>query len=187
MKLDGKKIAILVVPKGTEEPEFAKPKEAVERAGAETVVVSFADGEAQTVNGDLNPGGIYRIDKTFDEVSAVDFDGIVIPGGTVGADRMRANDGAVRFIREFFEQGKPIGAICHGPWTLVEAGVLNGRTLTSFRSLKTDIENAHGRWVDEEVVTDQGLVTSRTPKDLEAFCSKIVEEFAEGRHASRIR
>ena len=185
MQLDGKKIAILVAPRGTEEPEFVKPKEAVEAAGGTVTVVSLEGGTARTVNGDLDPGGEYQIDKTVGEVSADEFDGLVIPGGTVGADKLRADADIVSFVRAFFEQSKPVGAICHGPWTLVEADVLSGRRLTSYASLQTDIRNAGGTWTDAEVVVDHGLVTSRNPNDLPAFCDKIVEEFAEGRHEAQ--
>ena len=181
-QLDGKRIAILISPKGTEEPEFVQPKKAVEDAGAAVTVVSTESGTAQTVNNDLEDGGSYAIDKTFGEVSASDFDGLVIPGGTVGADTLRASEDAVSFIRSFFEQKKPVGAICHAPWTLAEADVLRGRTVTSYHSIQTDLRNAGATWVDEEVVTDEGLVTSRNPDDLPAFCSKIVEEFCEGKH-----
>jgi protease I len=184
-QLNNRRIALLVAPRGTEEPEFVKPKQAIEEAGGTVTVVSFESGEAETVNHDLDPGGTYAIDATFDDVSADDFDGLVIPGGTVGADKLRAYDDAVAFVRAFFEQQKPVGAICHGPWTLAEADVLQGRTVTSYSSIQTDLRNAGATWVDEEVVTDQGLVTSRNPDDLPAFCAKIVEEFAEGKHEAQ--
>ena len=187
MQLDGKSIAILIAPRGTEEPEFVKPKEAVTEAGARVTVISLEPGTAQTVNNDLDPGGEYPVDRTVSEVSAEDFDALVIPGGSVGADKLRGDADTVAFVRAFFTQGKPVAAICHAPWTLVEAGVLEGRTLTSFPSVQTDIRNAGGRWVDQEVVVDQGLVTSRNPNDLPAFCDKIVEEFAEGRHQGQTR
>lgn len=186
-QLDGRRIALIVAPRGTEEPEFTEPKKAVEEAGGRVTVVSLEAGEAETVNSDLDPGGTYAIDATFGEVSANDFDGLVIPGGTVGADNLRASSDAVGFVRAFFEQKKPVGAICHGPWVLVEADVLGGRRLTSYASIQTDIRNAGGEWTDEEVVTDQGLVTSRSPDDLPAFCAKLVEEFAEGKHREQAR
>jgi len=180
-------IAILIAPRGTEEAEFTKPKQAVEDAGARVVVISTETGEARTVNNDLDEGGTYAIDKTFADVSADDFDGLVIPGGTVGADTLRANDKAVAFVRAFFEQAKPVGAICHAPWVLAEADVLQGRKVTSYASIQTDLRNAGANWVDKEVVTDQGLVTSRNPDDLPAFCDKIVEEFYEGKHELQAR
>ena len=185
--LKDRHIAILIAPRGTEEPEFTQPKKAVEEAGARVTVISFEAGEAETVNNDLDAGGTYAIDKTFVDVSASDFDGLVVPGGCVGADKLRGNKDAVAFVRAFFEQKKPVGVICHGPWTLVEADVLGGRRLTSYPTLQTDIRNAGGEWVDEEVVVDQGLVTSRNPDDLPAFCDKIVEEFAEGKHEAQAR
>ncbi len=183
--LDGKRIALLIAPRGTEEPEFARPKQTLEDAGATVTVVSTESGDAQTVNNDLDDGGTYAIDTTFADVSADDFDGLVIPGGTVGADTLRGDDDAVAFVRSFFEQMKPVGAICHAPWLLVEADVLQGRTLTSYPTLQTDIRNAGATWVDEEVVVDQGMVTSRNPDDLPAFCDKLVEEFCEGKHEAQ--
>ena len=186
-ELQGKKIAILLNPVGTEQAEFEESKKAVEDAGATVDVVGLQAGDAQTMNSDVNPGDTFTVEKTFSEVSAGEYDGLIVPGGTVGADNLRASDEAVSFVRSFFEQAKPVGAICHGPWTLVEADVVNDRTLTSYPSLQTDIRNAGGNWVDEEVVVDQGLVTSRNPDDLPAFCSKIVEEFAEGKHEDQRR
>ena len=184
-ELQGKKIAILLAPVGSEQAEFTEPKKAVEAEGATVDVVGIEKGEAQTMNSDVNPGETFTVEKTFSEVTADEYDGLVIPGGTVGADNLRAEQDAVNFIRSFFEQAKPVGVICHGPWTLVEADVVNGRTLTSYPTLQTDILNAGGNWVDEEVVVDQGLVTSRNPDDLPAFCAKVVEEIAEGKHAEQ--
>jgi protease I len=186
-ELQGKKVAILLAPVGTEQVEFTEPKKAVEAEGATVDVVGIQTGDAQTMNNDVNPGETFTVEKTFTEVSADEYDGLIVPGGTVGSDNLRADEDAVKFIHSFFEQAKPVGVICHGPWTLVEAGVVGGRTLTSYPTLQTDILNAGGNWIDEEVVTDQGLVTSRNPDDLPAFCSKVVEEIAEGKHAEQKR
>ena len=184
-ELQGRKVAILLAPVGTEQVEFVQPKKAVEDAGADVDVVGIQTGDAETMNGDVNPGETFTVEKAFSEVSAEDYDALIVPGGTVGADNLRGSDEAVSFVRAFFEQEKPVGVICHGPWTLVEADVVKGRTLTSYPTLQTDIRNAGGNWVDEEVVTDAGLVTSRNPDDLPAFCSKLVEEISEGKHAEQ--
>ena len=186
-ELQGRKVAILLAPVGSEQVEFTEPKKAAEDAGAEVDVVGIQIGEAQTMNSDVNPGETFTVEKTFSDVSPDDYDGLIVPGGTVGADNLRGSEEAVSFIRGFFEQEKPVAVICHGPWTLVEADVVRGRTLTSYPTLQTDIRNAGGEWVDQEVVTDQGLVTSRNPDDLPAFCSKLVEEIAEGKHAEQAK
>src|ERR687896_1425398 len=186
-ELQGRKVAILLAPVGSEQVECTEPKKAVEEVGASVDVVGVQTGEAQTMNSDVNPGETFNVEKTFSDVSPGDYDALIVPGGTVGSDNLRGSEEAVSFVRGFFEQEKPVGVICHGPWTLVEADVVRGRTLTSYPSLQTDIRNAGGEWVDEEVVTDQGLVTSRNPDDLPAFCSKLVEEIAEGKHAEQAR
>jgi protease I len=181
-ELQGKKIAFLAA-KGFEESELLEPWNAVKDAGAEVELVSLEEGEIVALNEqELKPGKSMKVDRTVEEARADDYDGLVLPGGVLNPDKLRMDENAVSFVRDFFEQGKPVGAICHGPWTLVEAGVVRGRTVTSFPSIQTDVRNAGGNWVDEEVHVDAGLVTSRKPHDLRAFCKKLVEEFAEGRH-----
>lgn len=178
--LQGKRIAFLATD-GVEQVELTEPWEAVEQAGAEPVLVSPKEGEIQGFE-HLDKGRTFSVDQTVSDASAEEYDGLVLPGGVANPDQLRMDEKAVAFVRSFVESGKPVGVICHGPWTLVEANVVRGRTLTSFPSVKTDLENAGASWVDKEVVVDNGLVSSRDPDDLPAFCKKIVEEFAEGRH-----
>ncbi|HEY7623304.1 MAG TPA: type 1 glutamine amidotransferase domain-containing protein [Solirubrobacteraceae bacterium] len=179
-KLDGKRIAFLATD-GVEQVELTEPMKAVKDEGAEVDVISLETGEFQGFD-HLDKGETFTADKAASDARADDYDGLVLPGGVANPDFLRADKDAVAFVRAFVEAKKPVGAICHGPWTLVEADVIKGRTLTSWPSLQTDIRNAGAEWVDEEVHVDQGLVTSRKPDDLPAFNAKIVEEFAEGRH-----
>ncbi|HET8986620.1 MAG TPA: type 1 glutamine amidotransferase domain-containing protein [Trueperaceae bacterium] len=181
--LTGKKVAFLVADRGTDYRELVEPLRAVQEAGAEGVILSTKAGTVETKRKDSLESGDIQVQHTFAEASSADYDAVVIPGGTVGADRLRTDADAVALVRRFVEEGKPVASICHGPWLLVEAGVLDGRRLTSYKSLKTDIINAGGEWIDEEVVVDRGLVTSRGPDDLPAFNRKLVEEIAEGVHA----
>ena len=176
-ELSGKRVAILAA-SGVEQVELTQPRQTAEDAGATTTLVSVDTGEIQAMNGDIQPAGKYRVDRRAADVSASDYDAVIMPGGTVNADRLRMDDDVLRFVKDVFAAGKPVGAICHAPWTLVEAGVVQGRTLTSFPSLRTDIRNAGGNPVDEEVATDGALITSRNPDDLPAFCAAIVKAFA---------
>jgi protease I len=180
-KLDGKRIAILATD-GVEEVELTRPRDAVTAEGARVDVVSLHDGELQAMNHDIEPASKIAIDLTVSRASASDYDALIMPGGTVNGDKLRVDPDVQGFVREIFRAGKPVGVICHGPWTLIDAGVVEGRTLTSYPSIRTDLRNAGAKVVDEEVVTDEGLVSSRNPGDLDAFCAKIVEEFAEGPH-----
>jgi protease I len=180
-KLEGKKIAILATD-GVEQVELTEPRKALEDEGAATELVSLEAGEIQGFN-HLDHADKLPVDKTLDEVSPDDYDGVLVPGGVANGDFLRADESAVSFVAGFAQAHKPIASICHGPWVLVEAGIVKGRTVTSWPSLQTDVRNAGGTWVDEEVHVDQGLVTSRKPDDIPAFSAKAVEEFAEGAHA----
>ena len=179
--LNGKKVAFLVANEGVEQVELTEPWKAVEKAGAEPVLIAPEKGQVQAFN-HLDKADTFQADLAVASADAGDYAGLVLPGGVANPDQLRMHDDAVAFTRAFFEQGKPVAAICHGPWTLVEADVVRGRTLTSFPSIKTDIRNAGGIWVDEEVHVDNGLVTSRKPDDIPAFNAKLIEEFAEGAH-----
>ena len=180
-KLHGKRIAFLVANEGVEQVELTEPWKAVEEQGGQPELISLEPGQVQGFN-HLDKADTFEVDKTVSEAEVSDYEGLVLPGGVANPDILRMSEDAVAFVRGFVEAGKPIGAICHGPWTLVEADVVRGRTLTSWPSIQTDIRNAGGEWVDEEVHVDAGLVTSRKPDDLPAFSDKIVEEFCEGRH-----
>jgi protease I len=182
-ELQGKKIAFLAAD-GVEEVELTEPWKAVEEAGGEPELLSIKSGDIQAFR-HFDKGGSYKVDKVVSEADPSDYDGLVLPGGVANPDFLRTDENAVEFVKAFFEEGKPVGVICHGPWTLVEAGVVKGRTITSWPSLRTDIENAGGKWVDREVVVDSGLVSSRKPDDLPAFNAKIIEAFSEGAHAER--
>jgi protease I len=180
-QLQDKRIAILVANEGVEEVELTSPRDALREAGAEVELLAPEGSEIQAFN-HLDRGDTFTPDKTVGEADPDDYDGLVLPGGVANPDQLRTDTDAVQFVRAFFEAGKPVGAICHGPWTLINADVVDGRTLTSWPSLQTDLRNAGAEWVDEEVHVDQGLVSSRKPDDLDAFNAKIVEEFAEGVH-----
>src|SRR3954469_9179557 len=180
-ELQGKTIAFLATD-GVEQVEYTEPRKALEAAGARVELVSLESGEIQAMNHDVEKGDTFPVDVVAAEADPERYDALVLPGGTTNPDHLRMDADAVRFAKAFFEAGKPVGAICHGPWMLVEADVVRGRTVTSWPSLQTDLRNAGAKWVDEEVVTDGGLVTSRKPDDLPAFNAKLVEEFCEGVH-----
>ena len=179
-ELQGKKVAFLATT-GVEQEELTEPWKAVEEAGGEPELVSLEAGEVQAYE-HLEKGDTFSVEVEIGDADASSYDGLVLPGGVANPDFLRQDEQAVAFVRDFFEAGKPVAAICHAPWTLIEAGVVAGRDLTSYPSLKTDLENAGANWQDEEVVVDAGLVTSRSPDDLPAFCAKVVEEIAEGVH-----
>jgi protease I len=180
-RLQGKKIAFLTANEGVEQVELVEPLKAVREAGAEAELLAPEAGEVQAFS-HLDKGDTFDVDRAVGEADASEYDGLVLPGGVANPDQLRTEPEALEFVRAFFAAGKPVGAICHAPWTLIDAGVAEGRTLTSWPSLETDLRNAGANWVDEEVHVDQGLVSSRKPDDLEAFNAKIVEEFAEGVH-----
>jgi protease I len=182
-KLDGKTVAFLATD-GVEQVELTEPWKTVEQEGGKPELVSIESGEIQGFN-HLDKGDTFSVDRTVQEASEGDYDGLVLPGGVANPDFLRGDEDAVSFVRSFFEAHKPIAAICHGPWTLVEADVVRDRKLTSWPTLRTDIRNAGGHWVDEEVVVDNGLVSSRKPDDLPAFCAKLAEEICEGRHEAQ--
>jgi protease I len=181
-KLQGKKVAVLATD-GFEQVELEKPVAALREAGAEVEVVAPHGGEIQGFK-HHDKGDKTRVDRELTQAQAGDYDALVLPGGVMNPDALRLEPKAIDFVRAFLEADKPIAAICHGPWTLIDAGGVEGRKMTSWPSLQTDLRNAGAQWVDQEVVVDNGLVTSRNPDDLPAFCAKMVEEFAEGRHAN---
>jgi protease I len=176
----GKRVAFLATD-GVEEVEYTEPRKAVENAGGRAELVSIRDDSIQAMN-HLDKSNTYPVEKRVKDADAAEYDALVLPGGVANPDFLRMDPDAVRFVRDFFTAGKPVAAICHGPWTLIDAGVVDGRTLTSWPSLRTDLANAGATWVDEQVYVDGGLVTSRKPADLPAFCDKMLEEFAEGAH-----
>ena len=180
-KLEGKRVAILVAD-GFEQVEMTKPRQALIDAGADTKIVSIKSGQIQGMN-HADKGDKFDVDMTLDEARPEDFDAILIPGGLINPDQLRSTPEALEFTRHFFREGKPAAVICHGPWVLIDAGLVSGRTLTSWPAIKTDVKNAGGHWVDEEVVVDNGLVTSRKPDDIPAFNQKMIEEFGQARRA----
>jgi protease I len=180
-KLKGKRVAIVAADM-VERVELIEPRKALQEAGAETELISLEPGEIKTFN-HFDPAESEKVDKAVEEVDASDYDALMIPGGVGNPDQLRGDENMVAFVRDFFEQGKPVAAICHAPWVLIDAGVVRGRTVTSWPTVGTDLRNAGASWVDQEVVVDGGLVTSRKPDDIPAFNKKMIEEFAEGMHA----
>jgi protease I len=180
-QLNGKKVAILVE-NGFEEVELVKPKQALEEAGAQTAIVSPAPDNKVRGWQHTDWGDEFPVDVPLNEAKADDYDALLLPGGVMNPDKLRRNEQALQFVRGFFEAGKPVAVICHGPWTLIDAGVVKGRKITSYHSIQTDLKNAGAQWVDQEVVVDNGLVSSRKPADISAFNRKMIEEFAEGQH-----
>ena len=181
-ELKGHRVAVLATD-GVEQVELEQPRETVQRAGGRADLVSIRSGRIQAMNGDINPADTFAVDREVADCSAEEYDALILPGGTTNPDSLRGDETAVRFVRAFVDAGKPVAAICHGPWTLVEADVVRGRTLTSFPNLRTDIRNAGGTVVDREVVVDGSIITSRNPNDLPAFNAAILEEFSQGRSA----
>jgi protease I len=180
-QLEGKRVAILIA-NGFEQVELTEPKQALEEAGAKTSIVSPETGKVRGWN-HTEWGDEFPVDISLSEAKAEEFDALLLPGGVMNPDKLRRNEWALQFVRAFFESGKPIAAICHGPWTLIDANVVSGRRMTSYPSIQTDLKNAGANWVDEEVVVDNGLVTSRKPDDIPAFNRKMIEEISEGVHA----
>lgn len=179
-EVQGKKVAILVT-SGFEQVEFTKPRDALVEAGVQVTVVSLKPGEIQGMNQD-KPADRFPVDKTVADANSRDYDALLVPGGVMNPDALRGDEGAVQFVREFFDDSKPVFSICHGPQVLITAGVVKGRTMTSYNTVKVDLENAGAKWVDRSVVVDEGLVTSRNPDDIPDFIDKMLEELAEGRH-----